>query len=325
MEKSVTLLQARFDKHVSADAITDFEESFISQIDCEVIPQQPLRKLLVNVYRLADRSKILRKIIDFLFSLRSVDKNYFLVLMGIEQIRKAYPYFLFKSRSKSVYLFDCWEKNFEKTELLIKRLNISTVFFSSRQASEHFRKNLKNVQAMWLPEAANINKYSSLAYENRNIDIIQFGRKYEKYHQLIQSFCEENRLNYVYEKVNGDVIFPVREDFNKALSRSKISICFPSSLTHPERSGKVSTMTQRYLQSMASRCLIIGSMPEDMKELFDYCPIIEADMKNPADQLKNILSNYLTYLPLIEKNYTEVLLKHQWENRISVLKEKLKS
>jgi hypothetical protein len=69
------------------------------------------------------------------------------------------------------------------------------------------------------------------------------------------------------------------------LANSKISICVPSDITHPERTGNISTITNRYLQSMASKCLILGKLPHDMLHLFDYNHIIEIDEENPVLQI----------------------------------------
>ena len=319
-DNTITLLKTRFDSHVSSNTIKEFEEAITNAFHCEEVLQQPFRKVLVNVYRLSDKIKFFRKIFDKLFSFISTDKNYFIVLMGIQQIRKAYPYFLFTAKSKSVYLFDCWEKYFERTEELIKRHNIKTIFFSAKQSAEHFQKIFTDHKCIWLPEAIKADNYIALPYEKKDIDIIQIGRRYDWYHKNIIGFCEQEKINYLYEKTKGEIIFSDKNEFYKGLGRSKISICFSYNITHPVQRGNTSTMTQRYLQSMASKCLIIGNLPYDMKELFDYNPIIEFDMNNPTNQLKEVLLNYKNYLPLIEKNYLEVISKHQWINRLEILK-----
>jgi hypothetical protein len=109
--------------------------------------------------------------------------------------------------------------------------------------------------------------------------------------------------------------------FINGLARSKVSICFPSSITHPERAGKIETMTIRYLQSMVSKNLIIGKTPEEMITLFGYNPVIEVDMEDPVSQLNEILNNYNEYTGLIEKNYSAVVKDHTWRNRWQSIKE----
>ena len=121
--------------------------------------------------------------------------------------------------------------------------------------------------------------------------------------------------SYLYEAVQGEVLFPTPHSFVEALSRAKVSVCFPSSLTHPERSGCVETMTQRYLQSMASGCLVVGKMPGEMRELFGYEAVVDADMERPAEQLLEILASFDEYAPLIERNLSVVREHHSWARR----------
>ncbi|MES2411906.1 MAG: hypothetical protein V4535_10735, partial [Bacteroidota bacterium] len=152
-------------------------------------------------------------------------------------------------------------------------------------------------------------------YHKRTTDVLQLGRKWNEYHDKIKAI--ENNLVYQYEKQPGQIIFKTREDFLEGLANSKISICVPSDITHPERTGKISTLTNRYLQSMASRCLILGKLPYDMQYLFDYNPIVEIDDENPVAQINSILENYNSYIPLIEKNYETVAKYHNWNARIT--------
>jgi hypothetical protein len=123
-----------------------------------------------------------------------------------------------------------------------------------------------------------------------------------------------NKAGYVHHDRGGRVL-------SALLARAKVSICFPSSVTHPERSEAISTMTLRYLQSMASKCLVVGSMPYDMKKLFDYPAVIEADPDRPDEQLVEILRHFDDYIPLIERNHEAVVNGHQWANRMQTIRQ----
>ena len=117
------------------------------------------------------------------------------------------------------------------------------------------------------------------------------------------------------EQTPGQIVFPDRPAFVAGLARARISICFPSNITHPERAGDVSTLTLRYLQSLASKCLVVGSAPEEMLRLFGYNPVIQADLQDPAGQLLSILENYDDFAELIEQNYRKVVAEHTWQQR----------
>ena len=78
-------------------------------------------------------------------------------------------------------------------------------------------------------------------------------------------------------------------------------------------------MTWRYLQSMAAKCLVVGRAPDEMKQLFNYDPVIEIDMNDPCGQLRHIIDHYADYEALIEKNYQTVRERHQWPNRVELM------
>ena len=268
-------------------------------------------------------AKILMKIFKANYILKLIPSNqkYFVVVMDINAIsERCFPFFFFKAKKKAMYLFDAWEPLFPTIKSELNQLKVDIVFIQAEQSAEILKDELKNIKIYWIPEGLDINNYNYADYKSKDIDVIQIGRKYDLYHNKIINYCVSNRISYMYNKVEGELAFKTKEELINSLSRAKISICFPSAITHPGRSGKISTLTKRYLESMASKCLIVGKIPDDMRGLFDYNPIIEADLNNPEVQLKEILENYNKYIPLIEKNYLEVKEKHQWKNRVYDMK-----
>lgn len=312
----ITLIKLNHYSHVSQDAIIDLENEIISSVNCRIKyePSSIFLKYLGKVYNRFPKIFNLLSVIRF-------DENLFVVLMGCGGVYTKFPLFAFASKHKILYLFDAWEPQFPEIKQMIENLKIDIVFFTYRQSLEYFRKALPHVKSFWVPEGISLSEYYAMPYSQKDIDILHLGRRFDIYHSKIVNFCFENNLRYLYEKQRGKIIFPKRIDFIKGLARSKISICVPSSITHPLRSGYISGLTQRYLQSMASKCLIVGYLPDDMKYLFDYNPIISIDMEKPTHQIKDILKNFDKYIPLIEKNYKEVREKHQWKNRVAIIKE----
>jgi hypothetical protein len=126
---------------------------------------------------------------------------------------------------------------------------------------------------------------------------------------------------HLYEQEKGHIIFPTREALVKGLSDSKISVCFPSSLTHPQRSGDVETVTYRYFESMASGCLLWGKCPQELSDLFGYNPVIEADRRDPYGQLDEILQNSGKYSELVDRNYQRLLEVGTWRVRAAAMLE----
>jgi hypothetical protein len=229
------------------------------------------------------------------------------------------------SRHNYIYMYDVWPRFQRWIFPLLDVFNITYVFFSSRQVYEDYvRKSPNNkCKAMWLPEALNADEYQFREPGQRGIDVLEFGRNYEAYHHLITATLQQQGKKHVFKVPGQPILFEGKQAFTEALAQSKIVICIPSDITHPERAEYISTMTLRYLQAMASKCLIVGIMPSDMEAAFGYNPIVEIDMDNAAAQIIAVLDNYNAYRPLIEKNYQEVKAKHQWTNRWEVIREKI--
>ncbi len=233
---------------------------------------------------------------------------------------KTFPYFLIPSGLRLVWMYDTWQNQFQKIARMFRDQKINVAFISSLQATEHFNAlGIEQFKAYWVPEAITCAKYQWKPFTQRNIDVLQLGRRWDQYHFAIEEYCRETRIRYLYEKIKGEIIFPSRQAFIEGLADSKISICVPSAITHPARSGSISTMTWRYLQSMASKCLILGRLPDEMKQLFDYNPLIEIDLSRPKEQLREVLDHYKDHTELIERNYAYVEKHHQWTNRIETI------
>ena len=220
-----------------------------------------------------------------------------------------------KGNEISVYIMDAWPNYHSRIETAIKVLGIKKIFFSSQQVADIFRAKGILEQSIWLPEAVRFEKYFSKSLEEKNIDVLNFGRKWDLHHDKIVHRLEENNISYIYEKIKGVLVIPDNIAFLDFLSRAKITICVPSSISHPARSGEINTMTQRYLQCMAAKSIVLGVAPPELIELFGYNPVVEIDINNPFTQIESILQNLHLYEPLIEKNYEEVKKNHTWENR----------
>jgi hypothetical protein len=238
----------------------------------------------------------------------------FAILMGIFDIDKTFPYF-FSRGLKAIYLFDAWEHHFELIQRVIRQRGIQVVFFCARQSCERFTAP-PGVRTFWLPEGTGSELYHAAPYEKKDVDVIDFGRRFEPFHAALAGAAERLGIRLLSGSQGGQVLFPDFRLFADALGRSKICVCFPSSLTHPKRSGTISTMTHRYLQAMLSKCLIVGATPDDMQELFPYAPVVEADLSDPAGQVRSILADYGRYVPLVERNCQHVLHNHLWDHRI---------
>lgn len=233
------------------------------------------------------------------------------------------PHYL-RSGRKFIYIFDAWPRNNLVLVDWVRLLSIEKVFFSALQSSELFNSCFPpgDKRGVWVPEGIISEPYRHVPYQKKNIDVLEFGRRFDWYHDRITDSLRSSGFTHAYNTGKyGTVHMSEKQQVVDAFARSKISICFPSSITHPQRAEHISTMTLRYLESMLSKCLVVGSRPLDMQFLFDHNPIIEVDKTNPAGQLAEILRNYNDYIPLIEKNYESALNGHLWSHRMKVIRE----
>jgi len=218
----------------------------------------------------------------------------------------------FTSAESFVYIFDAWPRDMTVLADWVRLFGIKKVFLSALQSTELFNRTLgeSEPRGIWVPEGFQAEDYFHWPYERKDIDVIAFGRQHVDYRERIAPALGKAGFSY----------FDRRGRVHAPLARSRVSICFPSSITHPQRAESISTMTLRYLQSMVSKCLVVGSMPYDMGRLFGYPAVIEADLARPGEQLVEILKSFGDYVPLIERNYEAVIHSHQWSNRMEIIR-----
>lgn len=318
---NLKIVKTRISPHVSFDEISEFEEACLKdeRFSCLFGPRSlPLLKYhAFATYIISSAAQRLlaaipRKRSPIFFNIGYVSSHH--------AVYKAFPYFSLPLGARCIWMYDAWPQYWEAIERFTTLYKIQLLLLSSLQATVHFKsRNLKGCRVEWLPEAVTVDDYQSKPYQQRNTDIIQIGRRWNEYHEKIKSFVDTKGYTYKYEKRSGELIFEGREAFIDGLANSKISICVPASVTHPERARGIETMTWRYLQSMASRCLVLGRMPQEMRQIFDYTPIIEINMENPLEQLSQILTHFEEYIPLIERNYEYIRQHHQWQNRVDTM------
>lgn len=239
----------------------------------------------------------------------------FVVLMGPYRI-PAYAWALLRAKQpKAALMFDVWEQDIEYVARIMASYGLDHVFLTAKQSAEMLAERAGPGRVTWFPEALPHMPPESPGLCERPVDVLQLGRKFDPYHEKIV----DQGFSYVFEKVVGQVIYPTEEALNQGLASAKISVCFPRSVTHPEIAGCISTMTQRYLESMANRCLIVGECPPEMRELFGYDPVVQADLADPAGQLWDILGRIGEFQGLVDRNYEEVRSRHLLANRVVLL------
>lgn len=277
---------------------------------------QPSQRI-TNIARHLDGKGFIRNFFQF------PGRAYIVALMWPKEAR-LFPVSYF--REVIPLCFDCWPTDYDRWAGLFKRHNIKTAFFTARQSQEYFQKRMPEMRSCWMPEAADPAEYPfQLPLSERSIDVMELGRRFEKYHSAIKEPLVQAGRKHLFVQDARRRMFDTREELMDGWKRTKISICFPKSITDRERSGGVETVTFRYFESMASRCLVVGHCPAELSELFGYNPVIQIDWRDPGAQLLSILDRMDEYQSLVEKNYRRMLEVGSWEVRAETMLSYLES
>jgi hypothetical protein len=317
----IVTIRKNYGRH--GDVYKDFEHEIIKYTGWRTIKAPYIiLQLIFNKFILP---KLKTRKFNFNLPALSPEKKIFASVSGTEYAKIFLP-FCFKAHVKALYMFDTWPTVHTTNENALRSFKINIAFISAKQGVNHFNSlSIPDFKAYWIPEAINSNSYKYSDYDKKEIDLLQYGRQWKWFHDNVHAFCLENKIRYEYPAHDAfdKTQFNSRELLIEALAKTKIAVCVPRTLTNPEDVINQTSVTTRYFECMSSKCLILGKAPDELIELFGYNPVIETDMSNPQQQLSDLIKNYESYIPLIEKNYQQVLHQHQWKNRIEKMIEVL--
>lgn len=234
------------------------------------------------------------------------------------------------------FIWDCWPCYYDKMEKWIKRHNIRTAIFTSKQEMEEMQKRCPDVKMMWCPEAVDTILYKEgKELKGRSIDLLEFGRS----NGLVARGERLEGVNHVCTKV-GDKFIYSDEQLYEAMGDAKVTICLPRSITHPEMAEGVETLTQRYWEAMLSRMVIVGHCPKELEEVVGYNPVVELRSLNdnpnlnPNDrrgmelendrQILDIIEHIEDYQELVDRNREVALKMGDWRGRMKEVVERLR-
>jgi len=219
-----------------------------------------------------------------------------------------------------VYCFDCWPRDYARWASLFHRHRIELAFFSAKRPAEMFSSRRRQMQSVWLPEATDPQVYDpSKPLAERTIDVLELGRRHETLHARVVGPLEAAGVTHRYQLADGAIVFPSRDALVAGLGDAKLSILFPSSLTHPARSGDVETVTHKYFESIASGCIPVGRGPAELEELFGYDPVVPLDEVDPVGHIQALLDDLDAHRGLVERNHARLLEVGTWDARAQAL------
>ena len=217
------------------------------------------------------------------------------------------------------FCWDVWEPDYDRWTRFLARHRPRLVFVTSQQSAAYLDARLPELTVVWMPEATIDPGLPVKPLTSRTIDVLEIGRRHEAYHDQIVSALAVDGRRHMFEATRGEIIFPTRKQLLQGLGDAAVSICFPSSHTHPERSGSISTLTQRYLETMLMGALPVGSAPAELVELFGYNPVVEVNVKFAQQQLRDILRDLPRWQALCDRNRARARSVGVWEVRATQL------
>lgn len=223
-------------------------------------------------------------------------------------------------------LWDVWPYTWKRMYNSLRLLDVHVVFVTSRQVVDMINKET-SIHAYWLPEGIRPSLYQNIhTLANRQYDVFEMGRRYAKYHAVVNLLCKEQKIKVVSPcnlNDNGTLddknVAYTDEELHALMSETRIMVCFPQCDTNPYRAGEIETLTLRYWEAMLSGCIMVGRAPIELVDLIGYNPVIEVDWKRPQEQLYEILSCISKYQALSNRNYEVAKEYAPWTGRISML------
>lgn len=214
-------------------------------------------------------------------------------------------------------LWDTWPRYWTRIIKSFKRHHVKLAFFTQSEVAKYIGSQLPYTKCIHIPEGLNSTGYKlGKSLTERNIDILEIGRTFEKFHNCIV----DELIGYTHQYPQNDqLLFSTFDELTDGLADAKITICFPRCLTHPKQAGNIETLTQRYWECMFSRSLILGHAPRELIDLLGYNPVIEVDWKNIRRQVISLLQNIEKYQELVDKNFQYAKEKGTWESRINAI------
>ena len=216
------------------------------------------------------------------------------------------------------FAMDCWEPVWDVWEGSLRRMRVRTACFTARQSADEMARRIPGLRTIWTPEGIEHAKYpAGRPLAERSIDVLQIGRLHRHTHDAIAGPLADTGRNYVHP--TGDAwLFADTSEMIAALADSKIFVCYPRCDTHPERAGRVETLTLRYLEGMACRNVIIGRSPRELVDLFGYDPVVPLQSGASAwDTIRPILDHPERHQSLVDRNRDTVLRLGGWDRRVA--------
>jgi hypothetical protein len=218
------------------------------------------------------------------------------------------------------WIYDCWPQNWDRWEALLRRHGVRLAFFSSSQAAQEFGRRLPDVSCRWMPEAVDPGDYDpSLPLRARAIDVVELGRRSEPIHRRLEPLLRDRALSHEFQVPGAPRLYPTQRDLRAALARTRVLVCLPKTMTHPEAAGGLETATHRYFEGMASGCVLVGRCPAELRELWGFDPVVPINPLEPERAVLAVLDRLDGHQALVDRNLRRLREVGTWRHRAAAM------
>lgn len=218
------------------------------------------------------------------------------------------------------WIYDCWPSHWDRWEALLRRLRVRMAFFSSRSAAREFARRLPALRCEWVPEAVNPSRYDpTCPLSARRIDLLELGRLSPSIHERLQPVLAERDLRHEYQRPGTARLYPGQRALRDALARTRLLVCLPKSITHPDAAGGLETVTYRYFEGIASGCVLIGHCPAELLELWGFDPVVPIDPSRPERSVLDALDRIDELQDLADRNLRRLQEVGTWRHRAAAM------
>lgn len=218
------------------------------------------------------------------------------------------------------WIYDCWPASWDRWEALLRRLKVEIACFSARGAADEFSRRLPNIGCHWIPEAVDPSVYDpSMPLAGRQIDVLELGRRAEAVHRRIAPDLGRLGRRHVFRADGAPPLFKSRRALAEALGRTRVMLCHPKSITHPDEAGGLETVTYRYFEAMAAGCVVMGDCPAELRDLWGFDPVLPIDRDRPIESIMGVLANLPAHQALVDRNLRRLAEVGTWDHRAATM------
>lgn len=214
-----------------------------------------------GIYHNNKKLDIIKEILGYPFKFKISKDNWNLAFIMF--VRMSYRY---KFKNVIPIYLDVHKRWINKIINDTKRLPI--FFVTSYDIYKMIQDKINDERCVYIPLSISDKYYNVNKVLNKDIDVVQLGRKNLILHNYMMEYCQQNRnVNYIYMN-NGNYVSTTgikvdklisRKEYMKLLERAKISLVSSPCVDKEKDFGKgVDFITPRFYESAVEYCHMIG-------------------------------------------------------------------